>query len=352
MMRTLFLCLLTLCVFFAQSDASDISGEWVATSVLALFTAALILALLYMLAKGMELRDLSVVANEELYQLLATAMMLAILGGMYVSLSTPVITFRDGELFNVPDNGPYSIIGAASVKLSDLRATQSGILSDLMSVGQKLGAESSKSFFCSLQGVGLSINSCASFRALSAPLSLSFQALSIGLTELSALSTLIGFAQQYGFTLFLPLGILLRSFKFSRGAGAFLIALAFSLHIVVPASTLFMLSLVDAYESSPLSGHQVASISGLTVRVCDAQGNNCDSESYSCDEEDMGISNAKTSSRFFKGSIPALREYTYSFLFRDTLVLIVALVSFAASMRSISRAVGADVDVTSLVRLS
>jgi hypothetical protein len=58
--------------------------------------------------------------------------------------------------------------------------------------------------------------------------------MSILTANLMVQKVIFQFIQQFGFSILLPIGLLLRVFPFSRDAGAFLIAIAFGLYIVFP----------------------------------------------------------------------------------------------------------------------
>jgi hypothetical protein len=339
----------TLSIVLLLLASLSFAASWISIAALAIVTSAVLLALVYMLGVGFDINELKFLAHEELYQLLVTVILVAILVGaqQWIDSLGPAVgmtgTLQDGAIDYV--NQTLGIHKDAYSALTDFSIV--------------LGKESSKSYYCSLEGVGFTASPCNAFRALTPPVSTSFQALSISITELNSLFTLLNFSKVYAFTLLLPLGILLRTFKASRGAGGIFIGLAVALYLFLPIGVAFMKVVLDpsidsstglpiGYDPAPTFG-----INGLTSADLSLK------PYPSCEETDYGTFNGGVSYGNLNKAISTFKNleskvdlYLYLFLIRGTMLLMVSLLTFYASFRAVSKLGGAEVDLSALARIA
>lgn len=308
-------------LLFAASDWRVITG-------LAIVMSAAILGLLYGIAHAMNADELKFLATEELYQMVATIFMAGIIVGAETSLN---------EIGNALVNDPFP--DKALELLDERKETQETILNDLSALSVGVGREASKSSFCSILGVGMAMNPCGSYRALGAPLAISYQMVGLGAAELNALRTLVDFAKNYAFVMLLPAGIVLRTFRITRGAGGLLMAFALSIYVFVPVSVIGMQDVNDqAADAMEAAGRGVGDMDRPDVPECDAT--------------ESGDDNYDNVSGFFNDLRDVSRSYTFEFLANATLTTLVALSVMLGSMRSMASLAGADIDVSSLARLA
>jgi len=346
---TLFVAFAVLC------GTSFAAGNWVTAAGIALATSATLLAVVYMIGMGFGMNDLKFLANEEAYQLIVTIMIAGALLGTQAYLDDLA---RAMGLPPPPSGGSAATTlqqGALNVIDRQLSDHQK-MYDNLHTFSVELGKQSSKSYYCSLQGVGFTASACGALRALSTPVATSYQALGLSITELSSLRTLVQFSQQYAFTLLLPVGILLRTFKLSRGGGGLFIGLAVALYFFLPIALAFMYVVLDpttGYNPAPL----ISNVNDFSLPEPDCSedhfstwGGGVDYDNYNKAVDTFGYNVA--TSACTKGLCAKIRTYVYYFLIRGTLTTIVGLLTVYSSLRMISKAAGAEIDISALARIA
>ncbi|MDO8554451.1 MAG: hypothetical protein Q7S22_06600 [Candidatus Micrarchaeota archaeon] len=330
------------------------SPAWLPIAVLAGITSVILLALLYMVAQGFDLQDLKFLAKEEFYQVIVTFFIIAILQGTVMFVDSLSTNFYGQNMHQTTFD-----------KLNGEITFQEKIFDNLQVFSVQAGSEASKSFFCSLQGTGYSISSCSSFRPLLIPVSTAFQAISLTITELSSMRTLVSFGQKYAFTLLLPAGLLLRTLKFTRGAGGLLIGFAVALYIFLPLGYLFMddlmLSSKNPYKTNPLPilpsnfdcDPTNSAISDSSTLGGWIQSGSFDSINDASVTQfiNLGTSNLVKSKSLYVLLSKDVESYLYAFLIRGTLATVISVLILIAGMRMVSKLAGAEVDVSILSRI-
>ncbi len=333
------------------------SYEWVPFAGTSLFLCVLILALLYMVSIAFNLNDLKFLATEESYQLIVTLIIIVILGSSEVALNT----FSSSI-------GLSTSLQNASIEIVNSNLNQySSALTSLKTLSVDVGKHSSTSAYCSFAQIGFGVSPCGAFSPIGSTLSMGFQAISVSVAELGSLVTLLKFGKEYAFSLILPLGIILRTFKFSRGAGGLFLGLGVSLYLFLPLSTVFMdiMTSIEPYSSARLS------IPSSSEYSCDVKA--FDSLTYSLDLSSMRISslgippsdlsslafsdgfdytNFERASNLYVDLYNSLTQLMYLFLIKSTLVVIVSTIVFFLGFRWVSKTAGAEVDISGLMRLS
>jgi hypothetical protein len=160
-MKSLLIILSVVSLLFAAGSA-----PWAPTVVIALLASIGILALTYAFAYAFDVRELKFLASEELFQVIATMLLILIILGAenYFNL-----------LANSSLNAP-SVPDAAESQLNLQLTNMKTAFDNLKSYAVDVGAQSSKSAFCSIQGQGVNIASCGGFRGLTTPAMMGMQA--------------------------------------------------------------------------------------------------------------------------------------------------------------------------------
>lgn len=324
MKKTIFILLLFFSLLFADSPDAP---AWLPTAILAGFTSIIILALIYMAGQGFNLEDMKFLAKEELYQVVVTFILIVSLQGSLTFLDVVSGSIYPGQTLHQ----------AALSSVSDEIDNQNAIFDNLYSFSVQAGKESSRSFFCSLHGLGYSVSPCSSYRALISPVSMAFQAISLSLTELSSLKTLLLFSQKYGFAVLLPAGLLFRTLKFTRGAGGVLIGFAVAIYIFLPMGYLFMNEL-HSFSGNPYKDVSRASLTSLP-------------SDFSCDSTDYSFANLNNANGLYDIFSGNSLFYLYLFLVRGTLTTVISVLVMVVGMKFISKIAGAEVDVSILSRI-
>ncbi len=307
-------------------------AAWQDTAALAILTSLILVAVVYMIGFGFGVDALTALAKDEVYQLIALAIMIAVFYGAN--------SFIDGLSTNSDlTQGAPTLQLAALDSLNTSITDLSSAYDDVRAVDKNAGIQGSQMLSCNLQGIGYSVSGCGGFSMLAGPFSLAGTIMGFALGELNAAYRLIDIAVNYGLNLILPLGIVLRTFRFTRGAGGFLIALAISLYLLLPMGIVFVDILGKSFLASPdAAGYQPGSgsLSGI---------------SPSCTPGDVGDGNSDAAIKVYNSLRTAIKSYMYLIFVKATLGPVVAVLMMSAGIRAITSLAGAEVDVSALSRV-
>ncbi len=311
-------------------------AQWEGIAGLTIGLSVTLIAILYAIGFGFDVNELKITAKEELFQVIALAVMLAVLvgaNGLLNTISTN-IAFTGGAA-TMQD-------AAQGLLTSDYNDLNNIIMANVMSLDKSASIEASRAGQCNILGMGYSVSGCGGFSMLATPLSMAGSITGFAITEVASMNRLIELSKTYALTMLLPLGILLRTFKITRGAGGFLIALAISLHIMLPAGVIFNEMLRQTFDdpSNTLSADYRASPSA-SIAECNAMDTNSGDEGNS----------AKAYSTY-TGMRADIRAYMDTIMIRATLGPIIALLMFIASLRALTSLMGAEVDVSGIARFA
>ncbi|MBI5222947.1 hypothetical protein HY990_00845 [Candidatus Micrarchaeota archaeon] len=332
--------------------------DWLPFAAGALTLSAIIVAVLYMLGIGLNLNDLKFLASEELYQLIATAI---IIGVLFTADTTINSVFASFGITPTLQN-------ASIATVNGYISNQASSFNTLKTFAHTLGLESSKNMYCSFSAMGFSVAPCGGFASITPAVTFGIQMIAISVTESNSLLTLLKFGSTYGLSLILPLGILMRTFKFTRGAGGLIIGFGVGIYLFLPLAVIFMDGITSPLApttavSLPEFSCDIHSFSDGVYTIADINDHSLfGTEAFSgsvslssfsgSNSFDFGYKNAAIAGGLLmalKGVLPSL---IYFFLIQSTLTLIIALSAFFMSMRSISRLAGAEVEISSLMRIS
>lgn len=314
-----------------------IFAGWESTAALTLTISVIIIASLYGIGLGFGLNDVQLLAKEEVFQLVATALLIVglVASNSVINTISTLDEFKDGTSKTIQESAKKS--------LSDSITYTGGVLKVISKYDNQASKEASKSSQCSMMGMGYSVSGCGGFTMLATPLSMAGSVSGFAIGEMAAMRKLIEVTEAIALPFLLPLGLLLRTLKFTRGAGGLLIAVAISAHIMLPAGVFFNDSLSATF---------------LADKSSDAYKKPIKDPKLSCDPSDTGVveyrigndSNeirAVTSYLILKENI---RSYIFTLLIQATLGPILSLLLMATSIRAISSLAGADVDVSAISR--
>ena len=323
-------------------------AAWESTAAIAIVVSATILGALYAVGSGFGINELQLTAKEEFFQLIALMVMMVTLvgtNGLINSISTNDAFAQDSATLQ---DAAISIIDSTKVRLDTIFIT-------LANHDLDVSKEASKAAQCSFMGIGYSISGCGGFSMLSTPLSMGGGIAGFAIGELSAMRKLLDISKAYALNFILPLGIVLRTFKFTRGAGGFLIALAVSMHILLPAGVVFNEMLAVTFAGSSSFGEYSSPASG-GINECNA----ADVSAYSIDSININgatytptdplNSNEAGAIQSYSGLRMDIRSYMYDAMIRATLGPVLALLMMMAGIRAIGAVAGADVDVSPIAR--
>lgn len=299
---------------------------------LALLIPVFIVAVAYMASYAFSAPQLRAILQDELLQILATgAVALTLVGTQLVVDQYVVATLQATGATGSDING---VMDAASDKLNSLAGNTSAVLQNMQDVSMALGKEASKGVFCNFMGVGFSLSNCSPFNAYRGSLTASAFTTTVALSDTYAQSYILSLARSYGFTLLIPLGLLLRCFRASRGAGGALIAIGFGFYTVYPAVILATDNLL--HNGTP-PGAPTLPLVGT------------------CNPMETSVS---TSLSEFTDYGDSLTDYTnakglaYFVLVRVLFLSILNLIITLGFIRMFAHMIGSEIDVSALARIS
>jgi len=236
----------------AQTFASNLPGEWYTISLLVVTTIAFALILMYMLSKIFQFPQLESTIKRELFQLIATLLMITILLGFEKTTSFAIasgVDLRDmisekaaeqllgkqGYQVNVFDASYVYLISTTTCLKKSFEEAQSNEYKEMLTrmsagvyvFGGNLPLPLSQIFLSTWKDLMTSMMRAEDVMWLS--IAAYFQI------------NLLQWIEASMVTVYLPIGILLRSVPFTRGGGAAIMAIAISLYFVYPflLTTLF-----------------------------------------------------------------------------------------------------------------
>jgi len=317
-------------IALAGLAAAGPSDGWLGMAAMALTTSALILALIVAIGTAFSINELQLIAKEEMFQLIATAVMVVLLfsAESFFNNTFSVLFGEGGETLQLSANN----------KLYTILWNHINIYEKLKGYSLHLSSESTESFFCSLSGIGFNVAPCNGFGALMTPLSMVMQALALSIAELSSLMRLVAFGDRYAFQLLLPFGLLLRTFKATRGAGGLVIGFAAAMYLFLPLSVLMMDGLTSPGAIPP---------DAINIEMKD-----CEVYDFADFGTSMNYHNADAAWAVFKSMYSSVDALLYLFLIQGTMTTVLTLLAFYTSMNYIAKMAGADVDLMSLMRVA
>lgn len=299
---------------FAQAPMA--MTNWQNMAVLAITVALMVLGLLYALGHIFDSNELKFLAKDEFAQIFWTMFLV----GAFASFQGAYIGFSQ----------------EASNTISDMQSTLSTLNDKLGGAAMEVGEEGSKSIYCSFSAVGFGTAACGGYRMLAPLLSQAFQLTATAFAELNAMKFLMDSANTWLMNLLFPLGVFLRTFKYTRGAGNSLIATSMAFYVVLPAAISTMHDFTDDAKGSL----NIGDVSSLSIDI------------EECDEYDIeGDGNADKALTSFTNAMNVSEPLLYYALIEITLSIVVSLAVTVASIRYITKIAGAEVDVSALGRL-
>jgi len=236
-------------------DATGLCKErvnWYTPTLLALLISFFIAILMFMLAFGFNMPPLLAWAKNEMYQVLATAVFV---GAMFVIISVVDQLFI--PLFYLP-----SYVGAGGQGMGANDAYQTAYL--YLHIGRyiigvlymtfsgmniALGMISSSSVSLAPLRVGITIQPGVAMRPLLDALAIALNGQGAALALNQGQIIFLDFIQRTLMPIFLPIGILLRTFPFTRSAGGALIAIAIGFYLVWPLTYVMALEFIKAHNA-------------------------------------------------------------------------------------------------------
>lgn len=300
--------------------------QWQITTGIAILTSGLILVALY-LAGSMGIRELEFVTHEEFYQLIVTAVMAGSIIGVYAFMTDISLGFLDGQSIQQKAN---SIIDTT---MNDVSKMQTELLFNPTS---EISAQGAKSAWCNFMSSGVNLAACGSYRMLGTPLSMAYQLTGPVLAELYAMKMLLDIGSN-AFTFFIPFGIFLRAFKFTRGAGGFFIGIGLAFYFMLPLAIVAIDTIfIESYQFDGKSLYTLEQPMGISK----------------CDEWDTGSGNLNKAKTIFSEMQPFLKHNLAVLFIRGVFLPVISLMLMVVSIRVLTALGGAEIDTSMLSKIA
>jgi len=340
--RLLAILMLLSVVVFAQSGSNLRTLPWELMVGAAILAAYMVVAFAYMIGEGFSLPEMRGWATNEMYQV---TVVLVIVVLVFITVHIENSVFESFGFSPSPTN-PNPVIVSGEQFLDASREYLVSVASASYSSNMFLIALLKKVNFGNTF-----INFEDALRQLhfSAKdmIGIAVGGIHISIGLMTAQRWFLDLIARTAFTIFLPLGILLRTFTFSRGIGAFFIAIAISFYIVYPLTFLLDQKVVD-------------------VLLCPENAQHCDGLWKNIREIRMPALSKFTSLNSIDGSVGELAEGitsgfigTFIVLFTEsafafvtfTMLTIINFIITAGVTRSISNLMGYDIRMGDLIKI-
>jgi len=318
---------------------------WQGIAMAAVGISAAMLGIIYMVGMGFGISELQMMAKEELFQLIAFGIMLTI----FVGGNSILDAISTNDAFTQGATGDATTMQEAAESYLDktIHDIRIYIFNKIATWDIQISQEASKASTCNVMNMGYSVSGCGGYTVLASPLALAGNIAGFTIGELSAMKRLLDLTQAYALILLLPIGIILRTVKFTRGAGGLIIALAIALHIMLPAGIIFTEMLVETFIASEQGeGYNVDmwSESADLILKCNA------ADAGNAGLGSVGHDNTDKAQETYDNLARTIRSYTVIILLRGIFGPIISLLMVITSIKAITSLAGAEIDVTAISR--
>ncbi len=230
--------------------------NWITMGLLALLTSYILLGLVYVVANVFGLRELYIVTKNELYQTSATAVML---GALIVfipfinALTANIATSATSLTFTAnPASYDFAIVEAQtySTKMTQTVLKQTATLTAANLVAGILRTLTVRKV---TGRIGGAFSPYPFLRPVMETTEVLINALNVAFGVFYMQFLVLEFVKKWALMLILPVGVVLRSFPFTRMVGGTMIAIAIALWLVLPLCIIMNRALVEPYYSDPVN---------------------------------------------------------------------------------------------------
>jgi len=252
---------------YSPFTSGTYTSKWFLACFIAIIISGTLLALSYIIAQVLQSPHLTAGVKNEFSQWIISAIIIAVFLLLFPIIENLTLTtmqqfgaeyatemsggggaYIEYAITRGPMGASLSYSQAVAVYVIDSTNNNIKKLADSIDLRiQQVSEQSAKTGICNFWGVGYSISFCGALGALQGPLSNNFNAVNIAIAELDLLRLLIIAGGNIGLMIFLPVGILLRTFSFTRKTGGVLMALGIAFGLILPLGVVFLRFMVDQY---------------------------------------------------------------------------------------------------------
>lgn len=343
--------LLALALFsLAFAGPAEDELQWHSYAFIAAGAAVGVLTILYALSYLIGSSEMRMLVRQELYQVVATVFIII----FFLSFEAYVHAYMSGLLAESFGGEETSHIGYAMDILTENADEHWGMIKELTEhLTMAFGSMASSSATCSIMGTSLTYPGCIGIQVPFSSLVFATNALVTAMLTSNSQIALLHLAEDFFFPIMLPLGLFLRCFQFSRGAGGLLIGISAAFYFVFPISILLTEAMLNTAEID--AGIEEPSIPHPKFLSEDFANDFSGFEiAADCNPLDMDQNAARKQGKRLTGDngdklVDPLLFYIFIGGLFNTMINILITLSAA---RALSKVFGAEVDISALARIA
>jgi len=236
--------------FPSSTGMEQLFSNWLTAVAVVLIFVLSVLVILFLVSRLISSAELEAIAKTELMQLLATAIIIAFLyAGIKGAEGISADWFGHGY------SNTTSLYNITMTQINNVSNLTNAYMNKLYGYNDYVSEQASKSGSAYFWGVGYTDSSCSALNSATAMLNTGIQVLTLAAFDITAVKLLIIMGVKYLFPFFLTLGVLLRSFAFTRRWGGVLIAIAIAFYPILPMTySFFDITVQDFITSQGYTG--------------------------------------------------------------------------------------------------
>lgn len=223
--------------------------SWIQIAFIAIIISFFLVSLAYMSGSLFGSPELVMWARNELFQTAAAALMLGMLFMFFSFLDVGFVPAVSKDKYDL-HAGPTNIFAAAQGYLMQVYGLLTEEFFSLLYFNVVIGVFQDSLLRVMPMGIGFMINIGPFFTPFAHFVGYALQLLGVAIWAVQLQIAILEFTRQYMFTLFLPLGIVFRSFPFTRSIGGALIAISLGFFVVYPLSFIINMTLYENHYST------------------------------------------------------------------------------------------------------
>jgi hypothetical protein len=284
---------------------------------------------------------LGAIVKDELAQLIATGVIVLLFVGFQAAIDTVYLPSL-GQAAGAATPAGWRLQDAG---ISTVRSLQGRVGENINSLGdlnRDAGKIASQSVYCNYMGSGFTLVACNSINSVRGGLANAMNVLAAAALDLTGLELVLQLANAYAFSFLLPIGIFLRTFKFTRAAGGALISVALGFYIILPLMVLFS-------ENHLMNGVMAADLPNAYLLQNPDYGSI--GGSLRCDPYEMDAGQVID----FAHAVNTPSLYSPILFLAIVRVIFMTIVEMMVTLTFIAwfaKIVGSEIDVSSLARIS
>jgi len=359
-------------LLLAIISLSFAAADWQALAILAAFSALIVLIILYLISYAVDSREMRMMARGEMFQVFIT-MMFIVLFVSFDGYSNALMSGGISEAFGETSENHIDYAMALLEENADYQWDVLKALTENLTI--PLGSMASTSATCGVLGASFSYPGCIGIQVPFSSLMFATNVMVSAMLANNSQIILLKLAETFFFPILLPLGLFLRCFQFTRGAGGLLIAIAVAFYFIFPISivlTTAMANKVDMgdpmdlipdegeikYPSDNFGSEFTAGLdsAGDIVAAIATGGTSMlfHEIKSECNPLDMDANAGRKQANRIVGDEggPMVDSLLYLFFVQGLFSTMLNILITLSAVRGLSKVFGTEVDISALARIS